>query len=130
MSRDLYNGTDAAQSLRPQARTASANGTGVDLVGYDAALVLIDVGAWTDGTHTFEVQDSEDNSTFAAVADEYLLGTEPAVSGAAHDDVIYEIGYKGIKRYLRVAVTVSGATTGAVYGASIVRGKPRKASTR
>ena len=130
MSRDLYSGTEAVQTLAPAARTASANGTGVDLAGYNAALVLVNVGAWTDGTHTFEVQDSDDNSTFAAVADDYLIGTEPVVDAADEDNVVYEVGYKGIRRYLRVIVTCAGTTTGAIYGAVIVRGKPSKASTR
>jgi len=126
MRLDLKNGFDAAQSLRPQARTASANGTGVDLAGFDGAVVVIDVGLWTDGSHTFEVQDSPDNSTFTAVADSFLQGAEPVVDGATDDDQIYRIGYLGVGKFLRVITTVSGTTTGAVYAAAIVRGKGRK----
>jgi hypothetical protein len=129
-SRDLFNITEAEQSLRPAARTASANGAGVDLKGFHSALVIIDVGLRTDGSHTFELQESDDNTTFTAVADADLQGTEPAVTSAATDEVIYELGYLGGKRYLRVIVTVSGATTGAVYGASIVRGHPSDIPTR
>lgn len=76
------------------------------------------------------MQDSDDNSTFAAVADDNLIGTEPVVDAADKDNTVYEIAHKGIKRYLRVAETVASATTGAVYSAMIVRGKPNKASTR
>lgn len=120
--KDIKSDLGFVQSLAPAARTASANGTGVDLQGYNAALVVIDLGAWTDGSHTFEVQESDDNSTFSAVADADLLGTEPVMDAADEDNTIHKIGYVGTKRYIRVATTVSGTTTGAVYGASVIRG--------
>lgn len=123
--RDLENRLNVAQSLAPAARTASANGTGVDLANYDGAVVEITTGTITDGTHTVEVQESADNATFTAVADADLIGSEPAI-GAADDNVIYKIGYIGTKRYLRGAVTVAGATTGGVYGINVIRGYPRK----
>ncbi|HVK21376.1 MAG TPA: hypothetical protein VM677_08450 [Actinokineospora sp.] len=128
MSRtDLRNSVSVAQSIVPAVRTANTtvNGTGVDLAGYDAAVVVVTTGTITDGTHTIEVQHSDDNSAYAAVADADLGGAEPAIA-AANDDTTYEIGYHGIKRYVRVAVTTAGATSGGAFGASVVRGKPRK----
>lgn len=125
--RDLHDNLGPVQSLAPAARTASANGTGVDLRDFDAAMVMIDFGAWTDGSHTFEVQESDDDSTYAAVGDDDLLGTEPVVDGASEDAQVYKLSYIGTKRYIRVAVTVSGTTTGAVYGASIIRGLAHRA---
>lgn len=122
-SKDLYHNLSPAQSLGPAARTASADGAGVDLLGYESAMAVIDAGAWTDGTHTFELQESDDDSTYTAVADADLQGTEPVVDGAADDDQVYRIGYLGSKGYLRVSVVVTGSpSTGAVYGAQIVRG--------
>jgi hypothetical protein len=129
MSRlDNVNDISVAASLAPAARTATANGTGVDLTGYNAAAVVITAGTITDGTlYTFEVQESDDNATFTAVADADLIGTEPALA-ASDDNAVRELGYKGIKRYIRVALT--GATgapaTGGVFAAIVVRGKPRK----
>ncbi len=129
MSRlDNVNDISVAQSLVPAARTAAANGTGVDLAGYNAAAVVITSGTITDGTlYTFEVQESDDNSAFTAVADADLIGTEPALA-ATDDNVVREIGYKGIKRYIRVAIAaVTGSpSTGGVFAAVVVRGKPRK----
>jgi outer membrane lipoprotein SlyB len=128
--KDLYSNTKFARSLSPAARTASANGVGVDRAQndsyYQEAKVVVSTGTITDGTHTIEVQESDDNSTFTAVADADLQGTEPAIV-AADDDKTFEIGYLGRKRYLRVIVTVAGATTGGVYGAGIELGKPRRA---
>lgn len=123
---DLYNNLSAATTLAPAVRTESANGTGVDLQGYEGALVIVQAGTVTDGTHTIEVQESIDNSTFTAVSDGDLQGTEPAIT-SSNDEAVYEIGYRGTKRYIRAVVTVTGSpSTGGVYGALVVRGNPRK----
>lgn len=128
--KDAYNNLLVKNTFTPAARTASANGTTVDRAEdssmFQDALVVIAVGTVTDGTHTFEVQDSDDNSSWAAVADTYLQGAEPAVTSST-DETVYEIGYKGLKRYVRVAVTVATATTGGVYGATVVLADPRVA---
>lgn len=118
--RDSYNDVGFSPSFAPAARTATANGTGVDLLGFSGAVAVIHVGAWTDGTHTFDVQDSDDNSTFVTVAAGFLLGTKPVVSSAPTASKVYKVGYLGAKRYLRVAVTVASATSGAVYGAAVM----------
>jgi len=86
--------------------------------------MVITAGAWTDGTHSFDFQESDDNSTFASVPASLLIGTKPVISSAPGGGTTYKVGYLGIKRYLRAAVTVAGATTGAVYDALIVRGLP------
>lgn len=125
--RDLKNNLAVEQSIAPAAATASADGSGVDLANFFGALVVITAGAWTDGTHTFEVQESDDDQSFTAVADGDLIGTEPVVSDADSASQVYTVGYIGMKRYVRVSVTVAGASTGAVYGANIIKGGARKA---
>lgn len=122
----MANNVSLAQSLAPAIRTASANGTGVDLQGYEGALIVINTGTITDGTHAIDIQESDDNSTFTSVAAADLIGTEPSI-GAADDNKDYKIGYIGAKRYIRVAVTVSGATSGGAYSTAVVRGFPRHA---
>lgn len=128
MSRtDLKSHVSVAQSLAPASRTATANGTGVDLTGYDAATVVLDLGAagGTTPSFTFEVQESSDNSSFAAVAAADLDSGQPAAVTAG--GTVVEIGYRGIKRYIRVAITaVTGTTPTLLCSATVVRGKPRK----
>lgn len=123
ISRDLVSNMSAVASLAPKARTTSENGAGVDLRDYRSAAVVVVAGAITDGTHTIEIQDSADNSTFAPVAAAYLQGTEPVLD-TNDDDSLVSIGYIGGKRYIRVVSTVAEATTGGVYGALVVRGRP------
>lgn len=118
-NRQLSSRISAAQSLTPAARTASATGTGVDLAGYHAVAIYIVAGTITDGTHTPVVQESDDNITFTNVAAEDLQGTLANIAS----NTVQEIGYIGSKRYIRVNVNVTGATTGGVYAAFVVRGR-------
>lgn len=127
-TRDLYSNLSVVQSLAPASRTATANGTGVDLRGYDSAAAVIDAGlaGGTSPSFTFELQESDDNSTFTAVADADLDGTEPAVT-TANDEQIHLLGYKGTKRYLRVAITaVTGTSPTLLCGATVMRGHAHK----
>lgn len=126
MATDNISSVKVLQSLAPAVRTAAGNGTGVDRAGYDAVGIVISSGTVTDGTsYAFEVQESDDNTTFTAVADADLIGTEPTLA-AADDNVVRELGYRGIKRYVRVAITsVAGVTSGGAFAAYVVLGKPR-----
>jgi len=129
----VYNSVLVQQTVTAANRTnGTVNGTAIDLwsntVGdqvFRSALAVVQTGTITDGTHTVEVQESDDNSSFTAVADADLQGSEPAI-GAANDNVVYEIGYRGTKRYIRVTVVTSGATTGGTFGAVLILGIPRR----
>lgn len=124
MRRDLEARLDVAQSLVPTGnRNASANGTGADLRGYDGALVTITADTITDGTHTPKVQESDDDSTYTDVAVGDLAGTALVAITAAS---VQKIAYVGLKRYIRVVVTVAGATTGGKYAATVTRGLPAR----
>lgn len=125
--RDLVSNVDVVQSLAPAARNATATGNSVDLRGYDSAMIMVSFGTWTDGTHTPSVQHSVDNVTFATVAASDLSGTLSAVSGGAGSNSVQRVGYIGERRYVRVVMTVSGATTGVVDAASVVRGRSASA---
>ena len=122
---DLKSEIKMKISLAKAAKTASANGASAEVNEFHGACFVVDIGAWTDGTHTYAMQESDDNSTFTAIADGDLDGTEPVISDDSQDDTQVYIGYKGNKRYLRVALTVAGATTGAVSGAYLLYGYPK-----
>lgn len=120
---DGHNNSTEVISLAPLARTATANGTGVDLQGYQSCEFYVITGTMTDGAHTINLQESDDNSTYTSIADADILGIEPALV-LTDDNVIKKAGYLGRKRYVRVITTVSGATTGGVYCAIVQRGRP------
>lgn len=111
---DLHNKIDVKRGLSPAAavtdNTAYVSQV-ADLKGFDGAEFIILTGSLADADATFTVlvEDSADNSTFAAVADAYLLGTEALASFTfAADDKVFKIGYVGSKRYVRVTITPAG----------------------
>lgn len=119
---DLYNRIGVVPDLNPAARTASVNSGGIDRTafenGVDALVGVLSVGAWTDGTHTFKLQDSPDNSTWTDVAATYLQGSFTPITSAGQQNAVQKVGYLGLQRYVRAVDTVASATTGAVYGFS------------
>jgi hypothetical protein len=123
---DPKNRTSAAQSLKPQDVTGAADGTGVDLKGYNAALCVLDLGASTGADQTLDIrlEDSADNSSFSAVAAANIVGGLIAQLTATDDDAILTRGYNGSKRYLRWSVTAVGGTSTPTFplSASIIRG--------
>ncbi|WP_431729939.1 hypothetical protein [Verrucosispora sp. TAA-831] len=131
MRSDLITHLAPAQSLRPASQadpSVPVNGISVDLANYDSAVVLVDAGtiSGAGASLTVQVQHSDDNSTWTAVPDDELDGVEPVITSANHQQ-IHKIGYRGIKRYLRVALTAKAGTTPTLLvGATVVRGKGRR----
>ncbi len=137
-NRSLFDDTLEASSINPAAYiNAGATGASVDLRGFRSALVLVSTGVITDGTHTLVVQESADDgngnpTTWAAVAATDLVGSIPGplVTGGTFNNKVFAFAYVGNKEWLRVTSSATGATTGGIYAASVLRGHPRHASTR
>lgn len=123
--RDLKSLIEPVQSLAPAARTASANGSSANLQGFNSAVAVVSFGVVTDGTHTPKLQESSDNSTFTDVAAADLNGAFVAGTSSS----IQRVGYIGALQYVRVVMTIAGATTGAVSAAEIIEGHPAQAPT-
>jgi hypothetical protein len=120
-------------SLDPESRTADANGLGVDCRGFDRALVIAHLGAHDrttgDETIAFKVEESSDNSTWAAVTDA-TTGALGDVTPNATSGNIYLINLNLEKRlrYLRVVADVSGTSPIDLCSASILLFNPRNAA--
>lgn len=122
MRTDIKNHVALAQTLVPAARTATATGSAVDLAGFDAAAVVVSVGAVTDGSFSIEVQESDaSGSGYTAVANADLDGTEPATLTA---NTVTVLGYHGIKRYIRAVATDAGPGD-AVFEVFVIRSAGR-----
>lgn len=130
-TRDLLRTTLVTPSLSPAARTnGTATGTGVDLRGFDAAVIAVAFGAWTDGTHTPSLNHSMDGVSYSACAASDLDGSFTAVSGSGGSNTVQQVGYIGSQRFVAVIMTTSGATTGALSSANVIAGSPRNAPTQ
>lgn len=128
--RDLKSSIKPVQSLVPISRTAAANGTGVDTIGFNSASVVFSggaIGGTATPTFTFELQESDDNTTFTAVADIDKRGDEPVVTTA---NTVSQVGYIGNKRYIRAALkTVAGTSPTLDCSATVILGHPSVAPT-
>ena len=120
INKDLHNQVSVGVAI---ALTAVADGEDVvgaviDRQGSEGLELIFQVGAYTDGSVTPLIEDSDDNVTYAAVADANLTNTEASAALSAAG--VSNIGYVGFKRYVRAtAVTAAGSTLS--VGASFVK---------
>lgn len=121
--RDLKSNIDVMPSLLPAARAVAGTGSGVDLLGYNGALAEWSIGAWTIGTYTMKLQESDvdTDGSYTDVGTADLQGSFTAVSGTAGTGVVQRVGYVGGKRYVRMMQAGTG-TTGLLCAGHIVRG--------
>jgi len=131
--RDLRSNISPAVSVPPlSTRTATVNGASVPLNGYDSASAVVHFGTIADGGWTPKIQES---ATGAFAGEENDVAAADLVGAftealAADDDTVQQVGYIGNQPFIRVVVTESTAsTTGANFGAVVVRGHPHLAPT-
>jgi hypothetical protein len=126
---DTHNTFKKVVALTPRAAIATDTttvGTAIDLQGYESCEFVILSGVLTDGTYTPLIEESDDNSSYSAVADADLLSTEAAEAFAATDDAeAHSIGYVGHKRYVRLSIVSAGTTSGGFLAAMAYLGHAR-----
>lgn len=138
-NKSIHYITQAVQLSAPAAHTASVNSSSFDrekgpsgdiAAPYEALEVLVEFGAWTDGTFTPKLQESTDTTTWTDVTlTGNELGTYSAVTNSATASTIQRMAYVGTLRYVRAVVTVASATTGAIFGVTAIPAFPRNLPT-
>jgi hypothetical protein len=94
--------------LPPAARTATANGSSVDVkdyVGGGKVVLHSAAGGGTSPTMDVKLQDSADDSTFADVSGKVFT----QVVGAASLQSM-EVDLDSLRRYIRLVVTIGGTS--------------------
>lgn len=118
--RDLKNNLSVSRSIAPGTKTATVQGSGVDLQGARAAMVVFDPGANSSGTFVPSVEESDTGDTspdtYTAVAAGDLEGSLSNISANS----IQRVGYKGNKRYIRAVVTTASSPASLVVAAQVV----------
>jgi len=89
-------------------------GTGVEVLGYTAVVILNSGTNLATGTVDVKIQDSDDNVTYA----DWSTGAFTQVT-TANDNAIQEKSYTGTKRYIRTVATVALATCD--FGTMVIR---------
>jgi hypothetical protein len=131
MRDSLYDSAVTRIAIPFASRTANAavNGTAVDKTYnnnmFRVVMFSIATGTVTDGTVAYTMQDSPDNSVWTAVAAEYVQGSLPTTT-ATDDDKVFDVGYTGPQRYVRLVATQSAATSGGVSGAIAILAQSRR----
>ena len=133
--RDIMNKLHLQPAFAPKAavvdNTAQVSSVN-DAKGFGSVVLAIVNGtnADADVTYTVLIEDSDDNAAFAAVADEYLNGTE-ILAGFQFDDdgECRKIGYTGIRRYQRATITPANNTGNVFLGGVWINGNPARQAT-
>lgn len=117
-----------AHSLHPRSRTANDTGSSVDLANYFRASVVVHggpVAGIISESHALRLEESDDDVTFTTVSASDLNGSLPTITSASSVGTVTEVEYLGNARYLRVYASVTSPTSGAIYGATIIRSGAR-----
>lgn len=97
----------------------TTNGAIIDTAKYELGLTFnVAAAAWTDGTYTFTLEESDDSGMSGAVDidDSKLIGTEAGLTISAAEtqgDILGSIGVFSNLRYVRLKVTSTSTATGA-----------------
>lgn len=138
--RDIHSGMNVALLIAAAALSADNTPPAVDMRGYDAAEIVLAIGAGGitfDATNKIEfvLTHSDDDSTYTNVADADMLGVSSITDGiiksltSAHAAAaVYRFGYKGGKRYLKLLADFSGTHAAATpIAATLIQGRPNDA---
>lgn len=130
--RDLHNSLKVSKAFGPQAivtGNAANAGAIIDTQGFESLEFAIVAGTITDGTFTPTLTEGNDPALAdgAAVAASDTFGV-PAGMNAAASNTTQKVGYKGSKRYVRLSLPQTGATTGGFIAATAIQGHGRNAA--
>lgn len=136
--RDISNRTVAVATQVPAVVTADADGTTVDLQGFNSAMVVVNTGVEGDtlsGSVKFDfiLEHSDNDSDWSAVTSSTDV-TEGSVDGSgifltldanAETPQISQIGYIGGKQYIRCKIDATGShSNGTPMGVTVIKGNP------
>lgn len=132
--KDIHSAMAAVVAIGAAVLDADNTPTTIDLQGFNAAEVLLQVGVGGitfSGTNKieFKLTHSDDDSTYTAVDQDDVLGVTVADGGiikaleAAHAAAaVYRAGYIGGKRYLQLVADFSGTHgAGTPIAATVIR---------
>lgn len=129
---DLHNNIFGVNALDSGAVTTGVtNGNIIDTAAYEALEFVVQSGVITDGSFVLSLEDGEDSglSDAAAVDAELTLGSVEATFADTDDQAVKRLGYIGKKRYVRLVVTATAATTGGIFSSAALLASPHHAPT-
>jgi len=142
---DLSNNIGISNSIINAVKTTGANGSTVDLQGFENATAVVTVGAEGDTLaanlyFTVALQLSDDDSAWSNATQTDIVNGTIAADGiflkldgttGGNPDTTggeWQVGYVGGKRYVRLVLAKSGThSTGTAMSGVIIKSTPRNA---
>lgn len=118
--RDLYSNIGAVLALAPAVAAASADGIAIDTKGFNRVAFLVNTGAIVSaGDFSVKLQESDTTTggDFTDVDADFVDTNAPATLAATS---AYKLGYRGHKRYVRLALTKAGGTSIALGAVAVL----------
>lgn len=116
--RDLVSNIAVRPAIAPAVQAAAADGTAIDLLGFNHVAFAISTGAIAgSGDFGVKVQESDDGVAFTDADAAQVLGTVPATLAAAS---AYKLGYVGFKRHVRLSLVKAGGTSIALGAVAVL----------
>ena len=124
--RDLYSNIAAMPALAPAVQAAAGNGLSIDTLGAGRLAFVVNTGAIAgSGDFGVKLQESDTGTSgWTDVAATQVDSTAPATLAA---DSAYRLGYRGWKRYVRLALTKASGTSIAAGATAVIVPQTRPA---
>lgn len=124
--KDLFSNVRVAAALAPAVQGSATTTAALDLRDFGSVVYAVETGAIAgDGDFGVKLQHSDTTTSgdFVDVPAALVASNAPATLVASS---AYKLGYKGTKRYTRLALTKAGGTSIAA-GATAILGQPKLA---
>lgn len=124
--RDLYSNIGVELALIPAVKTAAGEGPAIDTHGFNRVAFAVTTGAIAgDGDFGVKVQES-DTTTSGDFADADSAVVDSNAPATLDADSAYKLGYRGHKRYVRLALTKAGGTSIAAGAVAVLGDAQRR----
>lgn len=120
--KDSISNVSAVLALASAVQSAAVDGNAIDTRSFGSIVIAVNTGAIVGaGDFGVKLQESDVSASgYTDVAADDVLSNAPATLAASS---AYKLGYRGTKRYVRLALTKAGGTSIAA-GAVAVLGHP------
>lgn len=125
--RSLYSQSLAVKALDSgTVQTGTINGIAIDTGLYSNnfrdVLFIVHSGTLTDGSYAVTVEESDSSGSGYAAVDTWRVQSSLPTFASTDDNVWNSFGVRPTKRYVRIVITATSATTGGILAATAVLG--------
>jgi hypothetical protein len=136
--RDIHRNLGIVEAIPPAVYAADNTPAAIDLLGFDAAEIAIQVGVGgisftSTNKIDFVLTHSEDGVTYTPVTDSDVISSAAIVAGVVLSlkapspaPIVAKVGYIGDRRFLKLLADFAGThATGTAIAATVIKGNAR-----